>query len=417
MATERQLVQFASKDFDNLRELAKRVETKPIIKPFLDLSTTIKEATGMLPANVRPKLHELFDLHSAINMTIKDGLSTTCATATKFITKCSAVMKRGMSTKDEESLEKLANTFTGNYIVELKTFIEKARTDLNAIQKTLMLESSGGQLEELLKEFTELERQLLENAKVKTDRALEKSKNQGQIESLKHEIQICERAIENYEEAQKEMRQKLDELNKKIPDYEKELLKHRDSSSQERTSILSTFLWKVRDVNADNGERIARENLLRLIESKKDLEMKLNNWSAKEFEKRLEVAKVKLNDVVQVQDTLNSDFTKSEDRYARIEQRFKTVQKEIEVIYERSENHNQQSIMLVDTLSNGIIDACNCLMTAFAAIQTHLKRIDADADLLVASMIAAFHLIIIADECNGTNTIDDIRGELCMLNT
>ncbi|CAF1202512.1 unnamed protein product [Adineta steineri] len=413
MATERQLVQFEAKDFDTIREVAITIQQDSVIKPFLDLSTAIRAAIGMLPEKLKPKLYELYDLHSSINMNIKDTLSSGCATATKFVVKGWIVMKRGMNKENEEFLNNLRSEFICDYVEKLQKFTEKGRTDLNVIHKTLMLEASDDQREGSLKEFSELERQFLENAKEKTDRALEKSKNQGQIELLKNEIQICERAIQNSVARKNQMTKELDRLKEVKPEYEKEVREHYDPSRRIKIKH-KTRLLEVREIYSDNGERIAKENLTRLTERIEDLETTLNNWSAKEFEKRLDVAKANLTDVERKQEELAHRCSLSETEYRRSKEECERVSKNIKIVHQQTGTQYPESIKMVDSLANDIQNASVSLIRINATIKQHLQQTDNRPKSLVLSMIDALKLIAMADECFGTNNIDDICRQVVL---
>ena len=385
-----------------------------VLEPFLNLSKTISDATGNVPQKVKPNLQRLYVSYTNINLTIKDGLSSTCATLTKYLIKASAVMKRGVITADDNKfLMDLGQKLNYDYVVELTKFINGARDDLTDINSVLMLEATGGELQGLLDKMVVLEKEVLQCSNNLTAKASERGQNQGQIDAAEYEAQICEQAIQDSAKAKASMEREIANLIGQRSHYENEVQTHRDHKYEERGSFF-VFSWKVRDVHVDNGERIARENLNRLLNRITDRENQVRNWSTSDFQKRKQTALEALGNLRIVRDRLREEYADLEKASKMAEENFDKNLKEIESIYEKSGTTNVESIKMVDTLARSILQAADALFGAYARIKTHLEMISIDPDILFDSMNDALQLIAIADQCNGTNKIRDLTPRLAL---
>ncbi|CAF3376493.1 unnamed protein product [Rotaria sp. Silwood2] len=412
MAEQRQVAVFNKEDraVVNVNELQKNIP----LEPFLKLSETIKDSTGNVPPKVVPCLVRLLKSYSSIDMKIKTGLSSTCASCVKIVIKTDAIIKRGvMYENDYIFLNNLGKKLNSDYVTELEKFVDEARNDLIEICNTIMSEAVGKELEGMLNERTCLEQKLLKQMDDLSAKASTKGRSQGQIDSLQYEIQICDIAITNSAEAKKVMEDEVKRLKDKVSEYENQVQAHRNYAYQERGSCW-IFSWKVRDVHVDNGERIAKENLDRLLGRIRDLQNNLNNWSNSNFTERRKKALEERPRHQAEQETFAKAYAEAEKQYEKLRNEFNTVCEKIEQIYEASGTRNQETIKMVDKLAIGIQSASAALVQAYAAIRTHLEVIDLDPDLLKTSMSDALQLIAFADYCNSTNKLRDVATQLAI---
>ncbi|CAF1425643.1 unnamed protein product [Didymodactylos carnosus] len=411
MADEHQLIKFEP---GHIRQISDAANTPKldVLKPFFDLSIAIRNATGVLPDNVKPAIVHLCNIHSRMNTKIKQGLSVAGATAAKFVLKCSALMARQMNEKDAVALKSLADKLAACLVTDLEQFIREATDELSIVQKTLLIEASGGRLRGLINDLEKLETQLKEDEGVIEKIELEMNQIEGKIASLKYRISLLEKNTTNETMAKNEMRQELTQLKIQIPDYERVLLQHHNITTKQTRPVLFGLFNRSQDIVTDNGEATAKKNLDELNVRIKILETSMGNWSIGELEKSKTDA---VNEVVVLEEQQkelqkeNAPAVKKRMDLLAIKEK---VCKEIENIYEKLETRNQESIKTVDTLATCVMDATESFQKACTQINSHLLSIDTDADLIVDGIIGAIQLVTLADECNGTATLQRIKHQL-----
>ncbi|CAF3884571.1 unnamed protein product [Rotaria sp. Silwood1] len=112
------------------------------------------------------------------------GFITSSGIFSKFVLKSWEVIQYGMSKNDEKTLTTFGNQLSTNFINELEIFVESARSELVGIQSQLLLEATGGKVQNLLDKRKELESEFLQLSTLLKDKASERDVNQGIIDLL-----------------------------------------------------------------------------------------------------------------------------------------------------------------------------------------------------------------------------------------
>ncbi|CAF5000490.1 unnamed protein product [Rotaria sp. Silwood1] len=279
---------------------------------------------------------------------IKEGLADSCAILSKFVIKSWRIIQRAK-------------------------FVDSSRPDLVNIYFQLLRNTTGYNIEDLLKEKDALEIDLLQRAEEVTNKSSECGRIQGKIDSIEYEKQIYDIAIRDSEAAKSEMKEEIARLKAQIPEYKKEIEKYRHNYSEERQSAW-IFSWKIQKTRKDNGKRIAREHLNGLRGRIHVLERKLKNCS-----------------------------------HNHTEQKFHAVIEKINKIYETTGTVNVKSITAVDDLCRGLQTGSEALISACDKILSHLEGIDLDPNSLIDAVLDALKLINMADEYNDSTKIKDIK--------
>lgn len=380
---------------------------------FQNISNVIQKATGLLPKRVIPIVQRLCDSYSKTTIVVKVGLADTCAVLSKFIIKSYRIMQRGINDKDRTVLIALANQLNTDIINKLKAFVESSRTDLLEIHSQLLLEASGVAVENLLKMRHELEVDLLQRSEELAKKAAECAVNKGTIASLAFQKEIFEKTLVNSMGTKEETIDEINRLKELIPEYENEIQQHRDTSTQERESLW-IFSWKVRDIHHDNGERIARENLNRLIERIRILEGIVGTWSDIDLVERV----AEITNELAILDTMKTHLTEEyaliKQFYDEVETKFYATIEEINQISQSVGTVDVNSMKMIDELCRAVQIGQESIVSAYGKMQTHLQTIDVDEDFLLPSVLDALQLINMADPYMGTAKIQSIRQVLAI---
>ncbi|CAF3866817.1 unnamed protein product [Rotaria sp. Silwood1] len=413
MADERQMVVFEANEQAKVTKMIREIQRDDTLTAFSNISDIIKKATGMLPTDVIPIVQQLCDSYSKTTIVIKVGFADTCALLTKFLIKSYRVMQRGMNEKDEKVLMGIEKQLNTDIITQLEEFVESSRSELVEIQKQLLLKASGDKLTNLLNERDTLEADLLRRSMELANKASECGANQGKIDSLLYEKQMFEKAVTDSVGSKEETMQEIRNLKGQITFYENQVQQHRDTHTEERQHFW-WFSWKVRDVHQDNGERLARENLNRLLQRIRDLEGIVNNWSNIDLIKRVTDVKAELGNCEVKKSSLESEHTLLKKLCDQVEKRFYATIEEMEEIYRNSGTRDHNSLIVVGELCVAVQSGQESIVSAYGKLRTHLRAIDIDEDLLVSSMLDALQLMNMADAYMGVTSVQNVRQVLAL---
>ncbi|CAF3408304.1 unnamed protein product [Rotaria sp. Silwood2] len=413
MANERQMVVFEADEQAKITKMIKELHPDSTLIAFNNISNIIKKATGKLPKTVIPIVQQLCNSYSKTTITIKLGFADSCAVLSKFVIKSYCVMQRGMNKDDRKVLIALEKQLNTNIINNLDAFVESSRSELVQIHSELLREAVGAGIAKLLKKKDELESDLLRRLEELTNKASECGTNQGKIESLLFEKQSFEKALANSMGTKEETTAEIVRLKGQILDYEDKVQQHRDTCSEERGSLW-IFSWKVRDVHIDNGERIARENLNRLIGRIRDLEQIVHNWSDIDLGQRISdiAAELTIYDAKKIQ--LENDYMLLKNLYDQVEKNFYATIEEIDKISRSTGTIDVESMKMVDELCLAVQSGQESIVSAYGKMRTHLQVIDVDEDFLVSSVLDALQLINMTDAYMGTTKIQNIKQVLAL---
>ncbi|CAF4206094.1 unnamed protein product, partial [Rotaria magnacalcarata] len=213
--------------------------------------------------------------------------------------------------------------------------------------------------------------------------------------------------------AKLEMNEEITRLKSQISDYEQKVKQNRDTRRKERGRFW-IFSWKVQDVHIDNGERIARENLNRLLDRIRVLEKRLNNWSSRSFTEQMKKATTSLSRYETMKIQLEKEHKNLKELYEQTEQKFHVLIQQIDEIYRSTGTANVKSIKTVNELCFALQTGSESLISACNKIRTHLARIDLDPNSLVDAVLDALQLINMGDEYNDSTKIKDIKRVLAL---
>jgi hypothetical protein len=289
MGDKRQLVIFKADEQAKITKMVKEMKPDNSLIAFKDLATTIIKATGMLPTKVIPILQQLRVSYSTIRTTIEVGFTSSSVIISEFVIKSWQVMQHGMNKKAQKALMTVGNQLYTIFIDELAAFVESSRTELVQIQSQLLLEATGGRVQNLLDKRKKLEIDLLQLSALLKNKASECGVNQGIIDSLQLATLLTNlsSAIDNnqtiadalqsvkkkfffgfavdYGRAINKMKSEAAKLNQKIHDCKNKLEKNRDYLVEKQGSV--SRLWqKLRNIHKGDMARNARKNLKKLME-------------------------------------------------------------------------------------------------------------------------------------------------------
>ncbi|CAF1949103.1 unnamed protein product [Rotaria magnacalcarata] len=413
MTDERQMVTFNASEQARIVKAIKGLQSDGALTEFKNLSETIKLATGMLPQKFIPVLQKLSASYSITTKTIKVGFADSCAVLSKFVIKSWCIIQRGMNKEEENALMTLGNQLNTDFKNELAKFVDLSRSDLVNIYSQLLLETAGNKIEDLLKQKDALEIDLLQRSEELTNKSSQCGTIRGKIDPIKYQQQIYNIAIRDSKAAKLEMNEEITRLKSQISDYEQKVKQNRDTRRKERGRFW-IFSWKVQDVHIDNGERIARENLNRLLDRIRVLEKRLNNWSSRSFTEQMKKATTSLSRYETMKIQLEKEHKNLKELYEQTEQKFHVLIQQIDEIYRSTGTANVKSIKTVNELCFALQTGSESLISACNKIRTHLARIDLDPNSLVDAVLDALQLINMGDEYNDSTKIKDIKRVLAL---
>ncbi|CAF1451049.1 unnamed protein product [Adineta steineri] len=367
----------------------------------------------MLPKQFIPVLQKLSASYSTTTKAIKLGFADLCAILSKFVIKSWRMIQRGMTEEDVKSLMAFENQLNTDFKNELAKFIDSSRSDLINIYSQLLLETTGGKFENLLKQKDIFQIDLLRQSAELANKSFERGRIQGKIDSIEYQQKIYDMANRNSKEAKSDMKAEITRLRGQIPEYDEKVKEHRDTHYVERGGIW-IFSWKVRDVHIDNGERIARENRNNLMKRIRIFQRRLKNWSDHSLTKQRKNATAYLSQYKAQKSQVEKEYKNLEELYNQTEQKFHVVIQQIDEIYRPTETANVISMKTLDELCLGLQTGSQSLISACEKIQTHLAEIDIEPNSIMDAILDALQLINIADEYNDSTQIKDIKRVLAL---
>ncbi|CAF3926629.1 unnamed protein product [Adineta steineri] len=316
---------------------------------FSKISDMIKKATGMLPVDLIPILQKLSDSYSNTTMLLKANFAHAAAISSKFVVKGYRVIQRGMNNDDEKVLKKFEQQLNTDIINKLDALVESSRSELLEIYKQALQNARSKKVTTLLTEKDELETNLTRISEELTKKSSECGANQEKIEALSYEKQLFEKALQDPTGAKKEATKKIKILRLQIPAYENKVQQHLDTPSEERGSFW-IFSWKVRGIHIDNGIKITREKLNRLIQRINTLEAIVANWSNIDFVNRVSKLNGELRTYKGKQSPLEHEYKQLKKSYDLIGKNFETVIQEIDEVYKSTGTDDINSFKMVNEL-------------------------------------------------------------------
>lgn len=188
-----------------------------ILQAFKNVSSAINNATGNLPPESIPYLQKLAIAYAETSQTFKIGFADACAVLSKFLIKSWLILRRGMNQRDKDSLINLKNQLNIDFTNISSEFIETARSSLINIYSQLFIEVGGQQAKDLLNKTQNLEIQLEEASKELVNITSQLSAVDGNIDSLTYRMQYYDKAAADLQTAQRELKEKLKELQQQVP--------------------------------------------------------------------------------------------------------------------------------------------------------------------------------------------------------
>jgi chromosome segregation ATPase len=413
MTDERQLVTFEAGEQAKIVKALKGLQSGGALTAFKNLSETIKIVIGMLPKKFIPILQKLSTSYSTTTKTIKVGFADLCAILSKFVIKSWRIIQRGMNKEDKNALITLRNELNTDFKNELAKFVDLSRSDLVNIYSQLLFETPGDKITQLLRRKDALEKRLLRLSENLTNISSEYGANEGKIVSIEYQRKIYGLAIRDSKTAKLDLKAEILELRRQKPYYKNQVQQHRDTRTEERGRFW-IFSWKVRDVYIDNGERIARENLNRLLDRIHDLEERLKNWSSDYLTEQMTEATANLPTYKAKRSHLEREHRRLEKWYNGTKKNFSAVIQRMDTIYQSTGTVDIKSIKAVDELCHALQTGSEALISACDKLRTHLATIDLDPNSLVDAVIDALQLINMADEYNDSTKIKDIKLVLAL---
>ncbi|UJR12239.1 hypothetical protein I4U23_016416 [Adineta vaga] len=368
----------------------------------------INNCTGLLSNDHISILQELAVSYAHTTRAIKVSFADTCAILSKFVVKAYHVMKHSMNKKDEETLQNFEKTLKIDVLNQFNSFENSSRNQLIEIHSKLLIKAHGAKMKALLKQRTEEETKVETKAEELKKKYVELSIIQTNIESLRYNQSILEKAMNDSEKAKKYIEVEIQRLENQISSYEQKLLDHRNTRTKEyRKSWI--YSWKIRDVIKNNGESIARENLYRLLDRIRTMKHTMKYWSNENVVKRLTVIKYNLTRLLNDSNSQEKLYKKYNESYNQAETKFFKIIKEIESIEETTGTVNVKSMEAIDRLARAVQSGQESFVDAYSAVRRIIGSLDLNPDLLTQSILYALQFLRMGDDYMKTTRIDDIR--------
>jgi len=377
-------------------------------KPWLLLSDIIKIAIGRVPQDVTTLLVQVNEQYLSVDHQIKVRLASTSAKLSKFvILSYSAIRSNSLSPADVTKMNTLVSEeHLAAVIASMDGFVKSSRDSLIEVQSALIKKATGGgNIEPLLTRRQQLEPQLL--AKIREEHAnlVQSGSNQGEMERLEFDIEYLTERKRDTKAAKARMEQELSRLNGQIAPYEDAVQAHRDERREVHGSFF-VFHWKVRDEYKDNGERIAKDNLNRLLKRIAALKQEKDQADDSQLQQRLGDAQQRLGTVRGQQEALGKDSQRLSAERTALQKEFDDVVAEIESIYRQHGTRDKEAIEMITTLADGVHDGTISLSNGYSSLVGNLGLIDTHPTLLLQAVLAGLKIIRFSDEMNGDDMLE-----------
>jgi hypothetical protein len=331
------------------------------------------------------------------------------------------VVERGGMSNDDKKVfmdyEKQLNT--DNIIKSLAAFVDSSRLQLLQIYNESLLKVGGDRAIGLLKKRDALGVNLTQRSEALSNKFSEYGTNEGKIESLRYEKEMFEQTAADSMKAKKAMEQEINNLQKQATDYEKQRLDHRDTHMEVGGRFW--FISWTEHVYIDNGERIVRENLNRLLERIRVLQGIVQNWSNIDLTKHVPVVLAELGKYEGKKKQLEKERAALQILYDEAEKEFRNgtraIESEMDEIYKSAGTVDIESIKVVDELGRAVLSGQYSIVNAYAKMVLQFKEFSIDTDLLVYTVQGALQFINMVDAYLGTTKIQNVIDVLGLQKT
>jgi chromosome segregation ATPase len=287
----------------------------------------------------------------------------------------------------------------------MDAFVKHSVDALIDVQSALIRKATGGaNIEPLLNRRQQLEQLLLAKIREEHGNLVQSGSNQGEMERLEFDVVYLTERKRDTKAAKARMEQELERLNGQISQYEDAVQHHRDERREVHGSFF-IFHWKVRDEYKDNGERIAKDNLHRLLQRISALQQEKNQTDDSQLHQRLGDVQQRLGEVRGKQLALNDKTVHLAAERQAIQAEFDAVVTEIESIYTAHGTRDVEAIQLIKALANGVHDGTKSLSNGYSSLVGNLELIDTHPTLLLQAVLAGLKLIRFSDEMNGDDML------------
>ena len=390
-------------------EIQRGVQTEQEVaamQPWIGLRNVITSGTGAIPESERHLLVTLNKEYVETNLKISKGLATTSANMSNFVILAYDAVSNNVrpSAEDIEEMKELTINQRASWIQEMDTFVNNSTQSLIKIQSELIKKAAGATLGNILEDRDKFERELLALLGQQYDHRLAVGRNEGVRNQLAFELDYHTQCMNDAAAAKVKLQNEIGHLKSQITEYEGRVQAHRDEHREERGSFW-IFSWKVRDVHQDNGERIAKADLDRLMGRITQLEAQTTQISSAQSAARVTEVKRLQGDAVGEKDALEKSGKELEDRVKAKHLEFDEAIKEIERIYQAAGTRDPRAIQQITTIAHGVSVAQEALTAAYGQLGTNLLAIRVSPRLLLNSVLAAIKLIHFGDEINKTDLL------------
>lgn len=148
----------------------------------------IDKAANILPIKVLPILHQLNISYLTITTKIDTGFTSTADILSQFIMKSWKMIQHGMSQDDKIDLINIEKQLNSALIDQLHVFAVSSSDALINIQSQLLLEATGGKIQNLLDKRNELEIEVLRLSLLLRNKSSERAFNQNIINLLERPL-------------------------------------------------------------------------------------------------------------------------------------------------------------------------------------------------------------------------------------
>lgn len=272
MGGEQQLVKFQAGEQTKIAKMVREMQPDNTLTAFKDLSVIINKAIDMLPIKVIPILQQLRVSYSSTRTTIEVGFTSSSGMFSEFIIKSWQVMQHGMNKNDKKTLMDIGKQLNTIFVNDLDVFVESSRAELVQIQSQLLLEATGGKVQNLLDRRNNLETDFLQLSALLKNKSSECGINQGIIDVLElsaivSKIGIAirgnETTVDALEWVKSLIKSEAIKLKEHLNDPKKKKEKQHDCPSE--GGLLSRLWQKLRNSRIGHMARSAWERFKKLM--------------------------------------------------------------------------------------------------------------------------------------------------------
>ena len=364
---------------------------------FRDLPLHVNAAGNALTPTAKPIVRRLLRVYEETRAAMDPGFISTVTLGYRFVIKTAACMRRGvMTVADLATLRELLPA-TG-YVDILTAFVDTTADGLTKVQEELLDARDSGRVQDLLREKTRLERELIQQDGALTQARLQLATLESAWKRAEFDEKYYITALQDYAQAKREANDRVRQQEHIVSQRTGDLLRYRDQHHEEYSSFW-IFSFKVRDRHVDNGERVAREALHLEQAQLNHLRAKQEALSPDELRDRAASATANKAGYSRKTEAANLTVQSLQEMYDRLEQQFEAVHDELEVIYVAAGSRSTAAFAAVDSVANATTSAYMSLREAHGIIRQSVESIDTtlDSDLVLASVRAYMTIIGLSD--------------------